>query len=235
MKTVAIIPARGGSKRIPGKNIKSFLGKPIIAYSIEAAKQCGLFDRIIVSTDDKQIASVAAESGAEIPFIRPNRLADDYTGTNAVVKHAISWLEEKGYTYDYACCIYATAPSLQTQYLKQGLELLIKTGKSFAFSVTSFPFPIQRALRINGDGLVEAIYPENIFKRSQDLEETYHDAGQFYWGRVEAFLNDNVIYSSESIPIILPRYLVQDIDTVEDWHRAELLFSALQKYKTNNL
>ncbi len=224
---IAIIPARGGSKRIPGKNIRAFAGKPIIAWPIDAAIRSGLFDRVIVSTDDADIASLSREYGAETPFMRPPELADDFTGTSAVVKHAIQWFEEQGESVSYACCIYATAPFLQVEYLRSGLEQLLDRGKSFAFSVTSYPFPIQRAVRINSEGLVEAIWPENIGARSQDLEEAYHDAGQFYWGRAEAFLNDIPIFSQESLPILLPRHLVQDIDTPEDWKRAELMFSAL--------
>jgi N-acylneuraminate cytidylyltransferase len=226
---IAVIPARGGSKRIPRKNIRPFLGKPIIAYSIEAAHRCGLFDRVIVSTDDEEIAELAQQFGAETPFLRPRELADDFTGTNAVVKHAIQWFTEQGQPVDYVCCIYATAPFVQARYLKEGWEKLESSGKSFAFSVTSFPFPVQRAIRINAQGDVEALYPENIFKRSQDLEEAYHDAAQFYWGRAEAFINDIVTFSSASAPIVLPRYLVQDIDTLEDWQRAELMFISLQQ------
>jgi len=235
MKTVAIIPARGGSKRIPRKNIKLFAGKPIIGYSIEAAIASGLFNRIIVSTDDEEITSVARSFGAEVPFTRPAELADDFTTTNDVVKHALDWLQNHGEDIQYACCIYATAPFIQAEYLRQGFEQLKTSGKSYTFSVTSFPFPIQRAVRINKAGFVEAIYPENIFKRSQDLEETYHDAGQFYWGKTVAFLNDIITYSTESVPIILPRYLVHDIDTPEDWHRAELIFTALQNYKVADI
>lgn len=226
---IAVIPARGGSKRIPRKNIKEFAGKPIIAWSVEAAKKTRLFDKVVVSTDDKEIANVASCCGAEVPFMRPEELADDFTGTNTVIKHAIQWYINQGISVDYACCIYATAPFLQPYYLKEGHDRLIASNKSFAFSVTSFPFPIQRAIRINAQNLVEAIWPENIFVRSQDLEETYHDAGQFYWGAADAFLNDVVIYSDESIPIILPSYLVQDIDTFEDWVRAEIMFSAMKK------
>jgi pseudaminic acid cytidylyltransferase len=235
MKTVAIILARGGSKRIPRKNIKLFAGKPIIGYSIEAAIASGIFYRIIVSTDDEEIASVAQSFGAEVPFTRPAELSDDFTTTNDVVKHAIDWLQNHGEDIQYACCIYATAPFIQAKYLRQGLEQLKTSGKSYTFSVTSFPFPIQRAVRINKAGFVEVIYPENIFKRSQDLEETYHDAGQFYWGKTVAFLNDIVTYSTESVPIILPRYLVHDIDTPEDWQRAELIFTALQNYKVTDI
>jgi pseudaminic acid cytidylyltransferase len=225
---VAVIPARGGSKRIPRKNIKDFCGKPMIAYSIGAAVDAGVFDRIIVSTEDEEIAAVARKWGAETPFLRPQGLADDFTGTNAVVKHAIGWLHGQGQQVGFACCIYATAPLLQPGYLRQGLKQLEQGGKSFAFSVTSFPFPIQRASRINGDGAVEAVHPEYMFTRSQDLEECFHDAGQFYWGTAEAFLNDIVTFSPASLPVIVPRHLVQDVDTAEDWRRAELLYQAWQ-------
>jgi N-acylneuraminate cytidylyltransferase len=223
---IAIIPARGGSKRIPRKNIKDFCGKPIIAYSIEAAKQSQLFDHIIVSTDDPEIAQVAVGLGADVPFLRPMELSDDYTGTNAVIKHAIQWFNNQGGVVQYACCIYATAPFINSDYLCSAFEALLTSNASFVFSVTSFPFPIQRAIRINKVGRVEAFYPEYISSRSQDLEEAYHDAGQFSWGRAEAFLNDTVPFSQASIPIVLPRYLVQDIDTLEDWTRAELMHKA---------
>jgi N-acylneuraminate cytidylyltransferase len=225
---VAVIPARGGSKRIPHKNIRPFAGKPIIAYPLRAARASGLFDRVIVSTDDPQVASVAREYGGETPFPRPATLADDFTGTNAVVKHALMWLATQGVRVEYACCIYATAPFLRVGDLQQGYEKLLATGKSFAFSVTTFPFPIQRSVRINADGTVDAFFPEFINSRSQDLEEAYHDAGQFYWGRTEAFMSDAIVFSRASIPVVLPRHLVQDIDTLEDWHRAELMFKAWQ-------
>ena len=228
---VAIIPARGGSKRILRKNIRMFAGKPIIAYSILAALETELFDQVIVSTDDEEIAEVAKYYGAEVPFLRPKILADDFTGTNAVVKHAIQWCLDQGNSVEYACCIYATAPFVASQYLKEGFEKLSASEKSFAFSVTSFPFPVQRALRITKDGSLDALYPEHIFSRSQDLEEAYHDAGQFYWGRANAFLHDEILFSPVSLPIFLPRHLVQDIDTLEDWKRAELMFSAVQMDK----
>ncbi len=229
MSCVAIIPARGGSKRIPRKNIKPFAGKPIIGYSIEAALQSQLFDRVIVSTDDPEIASVAESFGAEIPFLRPANLADDFAGTNAVVKQCLEWLKDGNETVDHACCIYATAPFIRFKYLHEGYKRLVESDKSYAFSVTSFPFPVQRALRVEKDGCVEAIYPEMIARRSQDLEEAYHDAGQFYWGRAEAFLSDVVTFSPASIAIILPRHLVQDIDTHEDWKRAELMYEVVLK------
>ncbi|MCD6732500.1 MAG: pseudaminic acid cytidylyltransferase [Burkholderiaceae bacterium] len=225
---LAVIPARGGSKRIPRKNVRPFAGKPIIAYSIEAARASALFDRVIVSTEDDEIARVARDCGAETPFVRPRELSDDHTGTNAVVRHAISWFGEHGALPQHVCCIYATAPFVQPRYLREGYERLVASGKSFAFSVTSFAFPIQRALRIDADGCVQPIWPEYIARRSQDLEEAYHDAGQFYWGTARAFLDDVVLYSAASVPVILPRHLVQDIDTEEDWVRAELMFRALQ-------
>lgn len=226
---VAIIPARGGSKRIPRKNIRLFAGKPIIAHSIGAAIESGCFDRVIVSTDDPEIAAVAREWGAETPFMRPASIADDHTGTNAVVQHALGWLVDQGTPAELACCLYATAPFVQARYLQEGLARLMESGRSYSFTVTSFPFPVQRAVRITTDGVVEAIWPENIFRRSQDLEEAFHDAGQFYWGTSEAFLNDVVIFSPASVPVVLPRHLVQDIDTFEDWRRAELMFRVLQE------
>jgi N-acylneuraminate cytidylyltransferase len=201
-----------------------FFGKPIIAYSIAAAKESGLFDQIIVSTDDEEIATVAQQHGAEVPFLRPKEIADDFSGTNVVVKHCLQWLESNSMPAQYACCIYPTAPFIQAAFLQEGFEKLIESGKSYAFSVTSFPFPIQRAIKINRQGTVEPFSPEGVSARSQDLEEAYHDAGQFYWGKAEAFLNDIVIFTPESVPVILSRYLVQDIDTEEDWERAELMY-----------
>lgn len=234
MKNVAIIPARGGSKRIPLKNIKDFCGKPIISYSIKAAIKSKLFCHVIVSTDSGEIAEVARKYGAETPFVRPRSIADDFTGTNEVIKHALLWLQNNGVEVDFACCIYPTAPFLRLEYLKKGLKQLTETEKLFAFSVTTFPFPIQRAIRISRDGFVDPIYPEKINKRSQDLEEAFHDAGQFYWGTVNAFLNDRDLYSNNSVTVKIPRYLVQDIDTLEDWERAEYMFKALHYSKSES-
>jgi N-acylneuraminate cytidylyltransferase len=225
---IAVIPARGGSKRIPRKNIKNFLGKPIIAYSIKAALNSGLFDKVIVSTDDKEIAEVAKKYGAEVPYIRPSNISDDYTGTNAVVRHAIQWFFEQGETVENVCCIYATAPFLQPKYIQEGFNNIQKGGLDFSFSVTTFAFPVQRSLRIKDNG-VEPIWPDFILKRSQDLEEAYHDAGQFYWGTSKAFTNEHELFSSESLPVVIPRYLTQDIDTQEDWIRAEVMFRVLQE------
>jgi len=227
MKTVAIIPARGGSKRIPKKNIRFFCGKPMIAWSIEAAAKSGLFDRIIVSTDSDEIAQVSQKWGAEVPFMRPKELADDYTGTNDVVRYCLQWLLDRGETIEYACCIYATAPFLKVKYLKKGFELLKEYGCAYAFSVSSFSFPIQRSIKIRTDGRIEPMFPEYVPMRSQDLEEAYHDAGQFYWGRAESFIKELPLYAPGSIPVLLPRYLVQDIDDHEDWQMAELMHQAL--------
>jgi N-acylneuraminate cytidylyltransferase len=226
---IAVIPARGGSKRIPRKNIRPFCGKPIIAYSIAAAKESALFDHILVSTDDEEIAAVARESGATTPFMRPKAIADDFTGTNAVVKHAITWFAEQGSDVAHACCIYATAPLIQSRFIREGYERLSASDAAFAFSVTDYAFPIQRAVRVTADGRVEALYPEHRMTRSQDLEAAYHDAGQFYWGTAQAFLDDVPLFSSRSIGIILPRLLVQDIDTPEDWEQAEAMYQVLNR------
>ncbi len=226
---IAIIPARGGSKRIPRKNIREFCGQPMITYSIKAALETGLFDRVIVSTDDLEIAQVSNAFGAETPFLRPAELSDDYTGTAAVVRHTIKWMNKKNTPVDVVCCLYATVPFVQIKYLKQGYNFLINSGKKYAFSVTTFPFPIQRALKIRPDGSLVPFQPECIPMRSQDLEEAFHDAGQFYWGKAEAFLEDIPVFSSASVPVVLPRYLVQDVDTLEDWKRAEVMFRVLQE------
>ncbi|MBH5401200.1 pseudaminic acid cytidylyltransferase [Bradyrhizobium sp. CNPSo 4010] len=225
---IAVIPARGGSKRIPRKNIRPFCGKPIISYSIDAARESGLFDEIIVSTDDEEIAALSRQLGATTPFIRPREIADDFTGTNAVVKHAVTWFLERGSQISHACCIYATAPLIQPRYLREGHDALTRSDATFAFSVTSYAFPIQRALRITSTGRVDAFYPEHRLTRSQDLEPAFHDAGQFYWGTARAFLDDVPVFSPRSIGIVLPRVLVQDIDTLEDWDQAELMFRALR-------
>ncbi|WP_405122097.1 pseudaminic acid cytidylyltransferase [Pseudomonas sp. M20] len=225
MSNVAIIPARGGSKRIPRKNLLPFDGVPMIVRSIRTALESGVFDQVVVSTDDAEIADVARAHGAQVPFLRPAELADDFTGTAAVIVHALQQLP----TFDFACCVYATAPLLQARYLHQGLELLEqRRDKSFAFSVCSFGFPVQRALTLDGQGALTALYPEFRNTRSQDLPEAFQDAGQFYWGRSEAWLRGEVVYSPASLPVVLPRHLVQDIDTPEDWKRAEYLYAALK-------
>ncbi len=220
-KNIAIIPARGGSKRIPKKNIKDFHGKPLIAYSIETAIRSGLFEKVVVSTDDDSIANVAKKYGAKV-LKRPKELADDFTGTREVTDHALSFY--KG--YDFVCTIYATAPFLQVKYLKEGYEKLKNSDAMRAFSVTTMPFPIQRTFKITEDGRCEMFMPEYFHSRSQDLEEAYQDAGQFYWEKVGS-KSDEIMFGKDSIPIILPRYLVQDIDTMEDWKRAEVMYKVL--------
>ncbi len=229
-KSVAIIPARGGSKRIPRKNIKKFFGKPLIAYSIETALKSKLFDIVIVSTDDEEIAKIAKEYGAEVPFIRPKELSDDFTGTGAVIKHTLKYLKQYDYDVDFVCTIYATAPFLQEKYLKQALNELKNSNAAMSFSATSMPFPIQRTFKIDKDGRCKMFTPEHFMSRSQDLEEAYQDAGQFYWENLNIKMTD-IAFGKDSIAIILPRYLVQDIDTLEDWQRAELMYEVLQKKK----
>jgi pseudaminic acid cytidylyltransferase len=229
LSAIAIIPARGGSKRIVRKNLKPFDGVPMIVRSIVTALRCGLFDQVLVSTDDPEIAELARASGATVPFMRPAELADDFTGTGPVIVHALNALRERGETFDYACCIYATAPLLQLRYLRQGLAALeAHPEKSFAFSVCSFAFPVQRALTLDEQGALTSLYPEFRNTRSQDLPPAYQDAGQFYWGRSEAWLRGDLVFSPLSLPVILPRHLVQDIDTEEDWLRAEYLYAALK-------
>lgn len=224
---LAVIPARGGSKRIPRKNIKLFCGKPMIAWSIETAQQSGCFDQIVVSTDDAEIAEVARQCGANVPFMRPADLSDDHTGTTAVMAHAIDWFTEQGQTPAQVCCLYATAPFVSADDLRRGLAVLIETGSDYVFSVTSYTFPIQRALRLNSTGRAEMFNPEYFNTRSQDLEEAYHDAGQFYWGCTDAWAQGRMIFSPAATPVLLPRHRVQDIDTLEDWMRAEWMFKAL--------
>lgn len=225
---LAVIPARGGSKRIPRKNIKLFCGKPMLAWSIEAALQSGSFDQVIVSTDDQEIAEVAQQYGATVPFLRPQQLADDHTGTIPVIQHAIKWFNAEGHAVELACCLYATAPFVQAEDIRRGLQILLQTGSDYAFTATSYAFPIQRAIRLTETGRVAMFNPEHFNTRSQDLEEAFHDAGQFYWGRASAWLRGEPIFGSGSAPVMLPRHRVQDIDTQEDWERAQWLFKAMQ-------
>lgn len=225
MTTVAIIPARGGSKRIPGKNIKLFGGKPMLAYSVEAALRAECFDRVVVSTDCEHVAEVAQRYGAEVPFKRPGALANDHAPTIAVITHALRELAcEVG---DIACCIQATAPLLSSRDLLRGRDLLESESADFAVSVTTFAFPIQRAVRITDANRLSMFAPEHYMTRSQDLEEAWHDAAQFYWGRAEAFLQERPIFCDGSVPVRIARHRVQDIDTPEDWTRAEVMQRAV--------
>ncbi|WP_341913878.1 pseudaminic acid cytidylyltransferase [Ferrovibrio terrae] len=227
---IAIIPARGGSKRIPKKNIRVFCGRPMIEYSIEAAQKSGVFDRVIVSTDSDEIAKVAERLGAEVPFRRSKSLADDHVGTGRVIADAWARFEDRA-AVSYVCCIYATAPFIRSEDLRRGLEMIQTRKVSSVFTITSFPFPIFRSLRREESGHVAMFWPENMKVRSNDLPEAYHDAGQFYWLDPATIKDDVVFYSEDALGLVLPRHLVQDIDTEEDWVRAELMFQALNMRK----
>lgn len=220
---IAVIPARGGSKRIPRKNIKDFCGKPMIAWSIEAAKASGLFDRIIVSTDDVDIAKVSAQWGAEVPFMRPEELSNDYAGTTPVVAHATLWACDQGLDVEAVCCIYATAPFVKVDDIKRGWTALNSGAWDYAFSVTDFAAPIFRAFKQTAEGGIEMFFPEHFETRSQDLPVALHDAGQFYWGRPSAWIEGAHIFDKHSVPVIIPRWRVQDIDNEDDWVRAEII------------
>ena len=224
---IAIIPARGGSKRIPGKNIKEFCGKPMIAWSIEVAKASGLFDHIIVSTDDKEISSIANVWGAETPFVRPDELANDFTGTVPVIKHGIQECRFLGWHFDYVCCIYPCAPFLQIEDLQGAFTLLSKSDSDYSFPVTEFPSSIQRALKRKDGGKMEPFYPEYEPTRTQDLEIAYHDAGQFYWGKANSWLDNPKIHSN-AVGYVIPNWRSVDIDTPEDWLRAEVIYKLFQ-------
>ena len=224
---IAIIPARGGSKRIPKKNIKAFFGKPMIGYAIDAAQKSNLFDHIIVSTDCPNIKTISESLGASVPFVRPENLSDDYTGTGAVVNHAIDWFQTHQAQVNYVCCIYPTVPFLLGDDLKSAFEQLIQQPeKDFVFSVAHYAFPVQRALTFNEAHDIEMLFSEHAGTRSQDLNDVFHDAGQFYWGKTEAFLKALPTFSHHSIPYFMPRSRVMDIDDEEDWQQAELMYQA---------
>lgn len=223
---VAVIPARGGSKRIPRKNMKLFGGKPIIGYAIGAALASGEFDRVIVSTDDHEIADISLACGAEVPFSRPSELADDYTPTVPVIAHAIRTCQSMGWIVNEVCCIYPCVPFISTEDLKSAYQLLRNSSADFAFPVTHFPSPIQRALRRLDDGSVVPFQPECVSVRSQDLEQSFFDVGQFYWGRRDAWLDGMNIHLN-STTLVIPEWRSVDIDTIEDWNRAELMFRCL--------
>ena len=220
---IAIIPARGGSKRIPRKNIKLFYGKPMIAWSIDAALKSNVFDHVIVSTDDMEITRIAKEHGAKVPFMRPKELSDDYTGTTEVITHATKWSQEQGWDVKAVCCIYATAPFVNTEDIVEGLRMLETEDCLYTFTATDFPAPIFWGLKRDINGGVNAMFPEFIMSRSQDLPEVFYDAGQFYWGKPESWLEGRKIFDRYSRPIFIPRWRVQDVDTQEDWDRAQIL------------
>ncbi|MDO8788864.1 MAG: pseudaminic acid cytidylyltransferase [Sulfuritalea sp.] len=223
---IAIIPARGGSKRIPRKNIKCFGGKPMIAYAISAARDSGLFEHIVVSTDDEEIAAIARECGAETPFLRPADLANDHTVIVPVIAHGIQACQALGWKSDHVCCIFPAVPFIQIEDMKGAFARLMEAGADYCFPVTEFPSAIQRAFRRLDDGTMQAFYPQFAATRTQDLEPAYHDAGQFYWGKTSAWLRDGEIING-GIGYVIPSWRVVDIDTHEDWLRAEILFKSI--------
>ncbi|WP_317204572.1 pseudaminic acid cytidylyltransferase [Janthinobacterium sp.] len=223
---IAIIPARGGSKRIPRKNIKPFAGRPMLAYAIGAARASGLFEHIVVSTDDAEIAAAAVALGAEVPFMRPAELSDDHTATIPVLQHAIGACRALGWDADQVCCIYPGVPMLQAADLGAALALLEDGAADYAFTVAAFPAAIQRALRRSPQGSMAPFNPEHVLTRTQDLEPAYYDAGQFYWGRVAAWLG-GVSPHHNGRGLVIPEWRAVDIDTPDDWRRAELLYQAL--------
>ena len=228
---VCIIPARGGSKRIPRKNIKKFLGIPIIKYSIDIALQTKIFDQVIVSTDDEEIRELSIKLGANVPFLRPSRISDDYTGIQEVICHSIEFLTKNLINPDFICCLLATAPFVTKEILVEGMNLLNDVDSDrFTFSATKYNFPIQRALRKDKFNLAYPINENDIKKRSQDLKESFHDAGQFYWGSRKSWLSKKNIFE-KSMPLLLPSWQVQDLDTIEDWERAELMYKLIKEEK----
>ena len=218
---ICIIPARGGSKRIVGKNIKDFLGKPLIAYSIESALNSKVFSDVIVSTDDEAIANVAREFGASVPFFREASLSDDYATSTDVIKDAI---RRANSSFSDVCCLYATAPLITAEILKEAAGEFKKDGCKFLFSATAFDFPIQRAIKLDENARVSMFYPQFEKTRSQDLEPAFHDAGAFYFGKKEAWLECSAIFAPHSKAYLLPRNLVCDIDTIEDFEFAKKLY-----------
>jgi pseudaminic acid cytidylyltransferase len=225
---VALIPARGGSRRIPGKNKREFHGRPMIAWSIAAAQSSGLFEEILVSTDDDDIAVIAEKHGAVAPFRRPAALSNDHAGTDPVILHALNWLASEGRGPKYLCCIYPTAPLLTGSVITEVFSAMQEGQAHSAFTATTFAHPVWRALRRKNNGCVDYQWPEHRATRSQDLPELIHDAGQCYWVEVAAYHRDPRLINDRSIPVVLPRWQVQDIDTEEDWAMAERLFTLQQ-------
>lgn len=226
MKALAIITARGGSKRIPRKNIKDFLGKPIIAYTIEASLKSGIFDEVMVSTDDKEIADIAVKYGAKVPFFRSEKTANDYATTADVIEEVINMYDERGRIYDYICCLYPTAPFVSETAINTAMKTLIDSDADTVLPVVKFSFPPQRSL-VEKDGYLQAKYPEMMPKRSQDLEAMYHDCGQFYCLRTESFKLQKKVVMDKTLPFFQEEINVQDIDTFEDWEIAEMKYKIL--------
>jgi pseudaminic acid cytidylyltransferase len=226
---IAVIPARGGSKRIPRKNIRLFRGKPMIAWAIEAARSSDLFDHVIVSTDDEEISAIARQHGAEVPFRRPAELANDHAGITEVVAHATQWAVDAGWRPDAVCCILPTAPFLRSADLERGRDALASGDCRYAISATEYAAPVLRSFKQAAGGGIEMFFPEHFSTRSQDLPIALHDAGQFYWARPEAWLRRERLFDRGTVPVLIPRWRVQDIDSEEDWERAELIAPAVME------
>lgn len=222
-KSVAIITARGGSKRIPRKNIRDFLGKPIIAYSIAAALEAGWFAEVMVSTDDQEIAAIARSLGAQVPFMRSAENSNDFAGTTEVIREVVLEYRKAGKSFDSLCCIYPTAPFITAAKIREGMSLLEATGADCVLPVVAFTYPIQRSLRIE-DGRAIMFWPENYAKRSQDLERAYHDCGQFYCLNTASLMEQMKLFAERTIPIVVSELEVQDIDNEEDWKVAEMKY-----------
>lgn len=227
--SLCVIPARGGSKRIPGKNIKEFSGKPMIVWSIEAAIQTGIFNNIVVSTDDEEIARIAKDNGAMVPFVRPNELSDDFANTADVMMHACNWSKEQSIDSDYVCCIYATAPFVSADDIIAAFNILKDKNWKYVFSAAVNPLPVYRSFTQSTEGGVEMIFPEHYKTRSQDLPKVQYDAAQFYFGTFEAWVNKEIMFENHSYPFIIDYDRVQDIDTIEDWKLAEQKFKYIKK------
>ncbi len=228
MKVLAIVTARGGSKRIPRKNIKEFCGKPIMAYSVEAAKNSGVFDTVMISTEDEEIAQIGQQYGAEVPFYRSEETASDYATTTDVLMEVLDEYDRRGQHFDIACCIYPTAPFVTAKRLLEAVNMLKESNADTVIPVVPFSYPPQRAMVIE-DGMLKFKYPENLIVRSQDLEKHYHDAGQFYVFRTDAFKKNKNLLLGNILPIVLDELEVQDIDTEEDWKMAEVKFSMIKQ------
>lgn len=228
MSSLCIIPARGGSKRIPRKNIKPFMGKPIIAYSIDAALKSGAFDEVMVSTDDEEIAGVARQYGASVPFFRSAETANDYATTVDVLLEVIETYRQQGNVFDTICCLYSTAPFVTPERLKESYVKL-SDNIDASFTMVEYSYPIQRSLRINEAGLVEMKYPEYLRSRTQDLEKVYHDAGQFYFVKTKTLIEEKTVWCKKTAPLILSELEVQDLDTLTDWQLAEMKYELLHK------
>jgi pseudaminic acid cytidylyltransferase len=227
---IAVIPARGGSTRIPKKNIKEFAGKPIISYPIETALKSELFDQVIVSTDSEEIAEVSIQAGAQVPFLRPSELGENEVNLADVVHHTLSELVNRGVQFDYSCCILATAPFLKVETLRKGYEEILENDADSVVSVTRFSFPVLRALKLDDNSRLRFMWPEHELTHSNHLPEAYHDAAQFYWLNTKKFLSSKSLVGREVLPVFLPNYLVKDIDTDEDWTTAEIMYdSCLRK------